>query len=259
MAILELDEVRLHYELSGTPDNPVLVLSNSLGADLSMWFPQVAELSRHFHLLRYDTRGHGGSSTPSGPYSIAQLANDLLDLLDHLDIERASICGISMGGMVSLWMGIHAADRVDRLILANTAAHIGTLESWNTRIATVEAQGLEPVVPAILERWYTPAFRTASPEVVEHTRAMIAATSVPGYVACCAAVRDADFRHEANAVHAPALVLSGAYDQVTTPADGHFLQSQMAHANYRQLTAAHLSNQEAAEQFNAAVLHFLQN
>lgn len=257
MAFVELDDVRLHYELSGQSGAPVLVLSNSLGTDLSMWAPQLSDFLRHFQLLRYDGRGHGQSSTPVGPYNIGQLGADVIALLDYLHIDRASFCGISMGGMVAQWLGLYAADRISRLVLANTAAKIGTFESWNTRIEFVRSQGIEAVIPAILERWYTPEFSALTPEMIEQTRAMLASTSVAGYIACCAAVRDADYRTAVSNISIPALILCGTYDSVTPPVDGHFLQQHIPGSKYLELKAAHLSSVEAASDFNSAVLQFL--
>ncbi|MHB1022936.1 MAG: 3-oxoadipate enol-lactonase [Acidobacteriaceae bacterium] len=258
MALLQLDEVQLHYELRGQADNPVLVLSNSLGTNLTMWAPQLPELAQHFQLLRYDGRGHGKSSVPPGPYCMDQLGSDVVALLDHLNIDRASFCGISMGGMVGQWLGVHAANRIHKLVLANTAAKIGTLEGWNERIETVRAHGLESVIPATLERWFTPAFRMHSPEIIEQTRQMLTSMNVEGYIASCAAVRDMDSRKVVSKIHASVLVISGTYDNITPLADGHFLAEHIPGAQFTELKAAHLSCVEAASDFNSAVSQFLQ-
>jgi len=256
MAFVELDDLRIHYELDGADNLPVLVFSNSLGVNLAMWEPQVQALSPHFRLLRYDTRGHGRSSVPPGPYTIAQLGADVLHLLDALDIQQASFCGLSLGGVTGQWLGIHAPNRIHKLILADTAAKIGNEEGWNTRIATVSQEGLDSIIPATLERWFTPAFRTAQPQTVANTSAMLRATDPQGYAGCCAAIRDADFRSSIRDIRTPTLVITGTRDPVTPPDDGHFLAENIAGAGYVELPAAHLSNTEAAAAFNAAILEF---
>jgi len=262
MTFAELDSVRIRYELTGDPALPVLVLSHSLGADLTMWEPQLPALAPHLRLLRYDTRGHGQSSIPDGAYTVVDLGGDLLGLLDALDISRASFCGLSMGGVIGQWLGIHAPDRIDKLILADTAAKIGTSETWNARIEMVEREGLEPVIPGTLERWFTASFRAAQPETVARISAILYATVAKGYTACCAALRDADFRGEfqdndVRRIKASTLILTGRQDPVTTTADGKFLADAITDSTYVELAAAHLSNVEAADAFNAALLSFL--
>lgn len=247
----------LHYSLSGQPQAPVLVLAHSLGVSLDMWQPQIDALSPHFHLLRYDVRGHGASGIPTAPATVEQIGRDLLGLLDHLGIERIHFCGLSMGGSIGQWLGVNAPSRLRRLVLANTAAKIGSPETWNPRIALVEREGLAPVIPGTLERWFTPAFHAAHPEVIASTRSQLEATAVSGYTACCAAVRDADFRATATSISVPTLVLTGTHDPVTPPADARWLADQIPHARYLELPAAHLSSVEASESFNQALLAFL--
>lgn len=253
MAFAELDDVRIHYELSGDAGLPTLVLSHSLGASLAMWEAQASALRSHFRLLRYDTRGHGRSSIPPGPYTIADLGQDVLHLLDCLEIEQASFCGLSMGGSTGQWLAINAPKRLHKLILANTAAKIGAGEIWNARIETVLKDGLDSIIPATLGRWFTPSFHTAHPDTVAATAAMLSATDVQGYAACCAAIRDADFRATFQTITTPTLVIAGTHDPVTTPDDGKFLAENIAGARHVELPAAHLSNVEAANEFNAAV------
>jgi len=249
----------MHYAVSGDRSLPVLVFSNSLGASLAMWEPQIQALGSNFRLLRYDTRGHGQSNATEGGHSIADLGRDVLRLLDTLEIERASFCGLSMGGLVGQWLGVHAPDRLHKLVLANTAAKIGAPEVWNARIALVLREGLDPVIPGTLERWFTPAFHAAHPEIVAATAAMLKTTDVPAYAACCAAIRDADFRCSIQAISTPALVVAGTHDPVTPPSDGRFLAENIPGASYVELSAAHLSNVEAAPGFNAALVEFLRD
>jgi len=257
MSFVELQAGRVHYRWDGSAGAPVLVLSNSLGATLSMWDPQVAALSRRFRVLRYDTRGHGLSAAPEGPYTIDALGGDVLELLDALRIDRPNFCGLSMGGLIGLWLGIHAAGRLDRLVVCNTAARVGTADAWNNRMATVRSGGMKAVAPALMERWFTAAFRTSAPAVVESTQKMVLQAPVDGYVACCEAIRDADLREQVAEVKARTLVIAGASDPVTPPADGQFLAAQIPGARYVELEAAHLSNIEAAAQFSGALLQFL--
>jgi len=257
VAFVDFEGIRLHYHLSGENSLPALVLSNSLGADLSMWQRQLAALAPRFRILRYDTRGHGQSLASGDSFTIEDLSRDVLRLLDALDMERASFCGISMGGAVGQWLGIHAGGRLERLVLANTAAKIGVAEVWDARIDLVLRQGLTPVIPGTLERWFTPAFHAAHPDVIRATAAMIENTNVPAYAACCAALRDADFRPELARIATPTLVIAGSLDPVTTPEDGRLLADTIPGSHYVQLPAAHLSNIEADDGFNAALLDFL--
>jgi 3-oxoadipate enol-lactonase len=257
MAFAEMDGVCIHYELSGDASKPLLVLSHSLGVAMAMWEPQMEVLGSHFRLLRYDTRGHGGSSIPAGSYSIREMGEDVLRLMDLLGIQTASFCGISMGGAIGQWLGIHASNRLERLVLANTAAKIGSAEGWDGRIATVLAQGLSPIIEGTLERWFTAAFREAHPGVVEATRAMLRATDAAGYAGCCAAIRDADFRGEPGAISVPTLIVCGTHDQVTTVDDGRIMAGQISGSKLVELAAAHLSNIEAASEFNLELLQFL--
>ena len=150
MPMLDTGKGKLHYQLEGDSEAPVLVLSNSLGTTLDMWSPQMPALLEHFRVLRYDTRGHGQSEVTPGPYTIAQLGADVVSLIDHLKITRAHFCGLSMGGMTGMWLGIHAADRIDKLVLCNTSAAIGVPEMWNTRIAQVRQDGMQSVIPLSL-------------------------------------------------------------------------------------------------------------
>src|SRR5713101_360975 len=162
MPIVKSGEARIHYALEGQNGTPALLFSNSLGTNYSMWDPQVPELRKKFRVLRYDTRGHGQSSLTPGPYSIKQLGKDVVALLDALDLDRVHFCGLSMGGMIGMWLGVNAGERLNRLVLCNTAARIGTAEVWNARIENVRQAGMKAITPAVLERWFTPQFRAGS-------------------------------------------------------------------------------------------------
>lgn len=256
MPFADLGDLRIRYELTGSA-GPVLVFSNSLGTDYSMWDPQMAHLSRHFRILRYDTRGHGGSSATPGDYTIEQLGGDALALLDSLDLDRVDFCGLSMGGTTGMWLGIHAPERFDRLVLCNTAAKIGSPETWNARIATVRRDGMKPVAAAVIERWFTPEFRAKHPEQVAPAQRMLENSPPDGYASCCAAIRDADLRDLVSRIQSRTLVIYGAKDPVANAADAQFLVSQIAGSRSAELNASHLSNVEQADAFTEAVSSFL--
>jgi 3-oxoadipate enol-lactonase len=254
---LEARGLRIHYELTGPPQAPVVVFSNSLGADLSMWDPQVPALAVDYRVLRYDTRGHGQTAVTDGPYAIPQLAGDVLGLLDGLGIARVHFCGLSMGGLIGMWLGSQTPARLERLVLCNTGAVIGTAERWNGRIQEVRDQGMPGLAPSVLERWFTPGFRERSPEVVARTRAMVEGAPAAGYIACAAAIRDADLRAALPSIRAATMVVSGRWDPATPPSDGQAIARAVPGARYLELDSSHLSNVEAAADFTAALLGFL--
>jgi 3-oxoadipate enol-lactonase len=256
MPFVDVGELRTHYALTGDSE-PVLVLSNSLGTDLSMWDPQMAELQRRFRILRYDTRGHGQSSVTPGNYSIEQLGRDVLGLLDSLRLDRVHFCGLSMGGMIGIWLGVHAPSRLHRLVLSNTAARIGTKEMWNARIATLRKDGMKSVAAAVIERWFTPGFRASSAEKVAQAQRMLDKSPPEGYAACCAAIRDMDQREAVAEIKAPTLVIYGGNDPVTPASEAHFPTERIGGAVEVELAAAHLSNVEQAAAFTEAVRDFL--
>jgi len=222
-----------------------------------MWNAQVPDFSRRYRLLRYDTRGQGESSLPTGPHNLSGLAGDVLDLLDYLTIPVASFCGLSLGGMTGLWLGQHAPKRIRKVIACSVAAKIGTQETWDARIELVRREGMAAVVPGILERWFTPAFHASSPQTVEAMRRTLESVPVDGYVAGCAAVRDADLREGLSAVSVPPLVINGASDPITPPEDGRAVAAQIPKARYLELAGAHLFNMESTAEFAAQVLGFL--
>jgi len=254
---LDIAGDKFNYRVDGPPDAPVLVLSNSLGTSLSMWDAQMPALAVRFRVLRYDTRGHGASTVTPGPYTIGELGRDVLMLLDALKIHRAHFCGLSMGGMIGMWLGAHAPDRIGRLVLANSAPKIGTPEMWNQRIDNVRMGGMEAIVDTLLERWFTAGFRARAPEPVARICAMLTAMPADGYMACCAAVRDMDQRDAIAGIRHPTLVIAGTHDTVTPPAEERATAERIRGARYVELDAAHLSNVEAADRFTAEVVGFL--
>lgn len=260
MPAVRLADGDLNYLLEGPAGAPVLVLSNSLGTDLHMWDAQIEAFTQHFQVLRYDTRGHGASLVTDGPYSIEQSGRDVLALLDALGIAKAHFCGLSMGGLIGQWLGINAPERIERLVLCNTAAKIGTPEVWNPRIETVlagGAQAMRDLRDASISRWFTADFAEANPDKVEPIVGMLAQTSPEGYAANCAAVRDADYREQLGSIVAPTLIVCGSGDPVTTPEHGRFMQERIAGAELVEFHAAHLSNVQAVDDFGQRVLDFL--
>jgi len=253
----DIEADKFNCRVDGPADAPVLVLSNSLGTDLSMWDAQMPALAVRFRVLRYDTRGHGASPVTPGPYTIGELGRDVLRLFDALKIRRAHFCGLSMGGMIGMWLGAHAPDRIGRIVLANTAPKIGTPQMWNQRIDTVRNGGMEAIVDTLLERWFTAGFRARAPEPVARICAMLKATPVDGYIACCAAVRDMDQRETIAGIRHPTLVIAGTHDAVTPPAEGRATAERIRGARYVELDAAHLSNVEAADRFTAEIVGFI--
>ena len=257
MPIAHINGTSIHYRSDGARHLPCLVLSNSLGTDLGMWQAQVAALSARYHLLRYDTRGHGVSASPSGPYCIAQLGGDVVALLDHLDIERAHFCGLSMGGVTGQWLGVHAAQRLNKLVLANTAARVGSADGWQARAAAVRAQGLDAIADSAASRWFTPEFTARQPATVAAMTAVLRAQNAEGYAACCDALAGADMRGAIHAVAAPTLIIAGELDPVTTGADALVLRDAIPNARAAVLPASHISNVEAPALFTDALLAFL--
>ncbi|MFJ4289535.1 3-oxoadipate enol-lactonase [Cupriavidus sp. NPDC089707] len=257
MSIATRDGLRLHYELQGPAGAPVLVMSNSLGTNLSMWDPQMPALLERFRVLRYDTRGHGASGVPAAPFGMAELGADVLAVMDHAGVGRAHFCGLSMGGMTGVWLARHHPGRFGRFVLANTAALIGPPSGWNTRIERVQAEGMAAIAEGVLARWFTPAALAGDPARLAPVLSMLASTDADGYIANCAAVRDADLRGLLAGIDARVLVIAGVQDAATTPEQGRELANGIANADYLALNAAHLSNWELPAAFSDAVINFV--
>jgi len=211
--------MRPHHVEDGPSGAPLLVLGPSLGSNLSMWDAQAADLADAFRVVRYDHRGHGGSPAPPGPYEIADLGRDVLELLDALGVERAHLGGLSLGGMVAMWIAIHAPERVDRLVLCCTSAKLGPPEMWQDRVRTIREQGLAAVAPPVVARWITSAGHAADPERTRRLEAMLASNDPAGYAECCGAIERMDLTGDLPTITAPALVIGGAQDLSTPPAE----------------------------------------
>jgi 3-oxoadipate enol-lactonase len=222
-----------------------------------MWEAQVPPFTQHFRVLRYDSRGHGASTFGAGDWTIGNLGRDVVSLLDHLEIGTASFCGLSVGGLVGQWLALNAAKRLSNVVLCNTAARIGNDEAWNARIDAVNKGGIPSISKAILERWFTAAFHDREPGTVDRFRKILEATPPGGYVATCAAIRDADLRAEVSRIHAKVLVVAGAQDKATPPEGGRYLAERIVGSKYVELDTAHLSNVELPQRFSEEVLKFL--
>jgi 3-oxoadipate enol-lactonase/4-carboxymuconolactone decarboxylase len=220
----EASTVELHHVLEGPEDAPVLVMANSLGTTLHMWDEQASALRDRFRVLRYDHRGHGGSPVPPGPYAIEDLGRDALALLDALGVERFSWCGLSIGGMVGMWLASEAPERVESLVLCCTSALLGPRELWDERIRVAREEGMDALMESVVARWFTPDFFSREPEKVEKASRMLRETNPEGYAGCCAAIREMDLRERLGGIRAPTLVLSAAEDPATSPEHGELIR-----------------------------------
>jgi 3-oxoadipate enol-lactonase len=261
MPIARSNQTDIFYTTDGDSRLPSLVFSNSLGTDHTMWQAQAEALSPFFHVIRYDTRGHGASVNRTGtgaqPCSMADLGADVIAVLDALGVAKAHFCGLSMGGVTGQWLGLHAPDRIDQLVIANTAAKVGSSDGWLSRAASVRADGLDVVADGAAARWFTPAFIDRHPLPVANLVAGLRNGDADGYASCCEALAGADFREEVHAIPNKTLIIAGQHDPVTTIADAEFLQQSIAGARIVSLPASHISNIEAAAAFTQALLDFL--
>ncbi|SCX45825.1 3-oxoadipate enol-lactonase [Klenkia marina] len=250
--------IDVHHEVTGPEGAPVVVLSNSLGATLEMWDPQVAALAERFRVVRYDTRGHGRSPAAQGDSTIDDLADDVLALLDRLRIGRAHVVGLSIGGMTGLRLAARNPERVDRLVVLCSSAHPGNPDAWRDRAATARSQGTGALAEAVVGRWFTPAFAEAHPDLVARMRETIAACDDEGYAGCCAAVGALDLRDQLDAITAPTLVISGADDPALPPEHQGAIAAGIRGAALLTLSpAAHIANVEQPEHVTAALLAHL--
>jgi 3-oxoadipate enol-lactonase len=255
--IVESNGARISYSVEGPAARPVLLFINSIGTTRDLWSPQVPALVGTYRIIRYDARGHGTSAVPAGNYSIEQLARDAIAILDAEDVKQAHVCGISLGGITAMWLGVHAPDRVSSLILANTAARIGSVESWTDRIALVQDRGMRAVAELAMKNWFTPDFHQRRPDVVASFKTIVESCPATGYLGCCAALRDEDLRDAISSITCPVLVVAGQTDVPTPPEALAFIHQQIKGSKMLTLDAAHLSNVEQADAFTSAVMGFL--
>jgi 3-oxoadipate enol-lactonase len=251
------DGAKLNVQVDGREGAPVLMFSNSLGTNLHMWDEQTAALGDRFHIIRYDRRGHGKSDAPKGPYTMERLGLDVLSILNALKIDKINWCGLSMGGMVGQWLGVNAPQRINKLILSNTSACYVDKAPWNDRIKTVREKGLASMVDGNMLRWFTPGFVASAPKAIAKMKEMFVATPPEGYIACCEAIRDMDFRDSNPKISVPTLVIVGAHDPATTPAVGEALCKSIPGAQMVTLDASHISNVEQPRAYTDAVVKFI--
>jgi 3-oxoadipate enol-lactonase len=247
----------ISYDVHGAADAPALLFINSIGTARALWDRQRRVFESSHRVIQYDARGHGQSSVPPGPYTIAQLAQDAVAILDAERIASADVCGISLGGITALWLGVHAPERVRSLVLANTGARIGTIESWTARITLVYDGGMKAVADVAIPMWFTEEYRQREAATVQQFRAMVESCPVEGYLGCAAALRDEDLRDAVASVRCAVLSIAGASDRATAPELLHFVQKQLPRSRLVTLPCAHLSNVEQAAAFNAALSTFL--
>jgi len=251
--------IALHHEISGSPDTPAVVLLTSLGSTLAMWERQVPELAEHFLVVRCDTRGHGESPVPPGPYVIDDLVDDVVALLDNLGIQRAHVAGLSLGGMVALRLAAREAQRVSRLAVLCSSAHATPSEAWAERAATVRAKGTDAIVDMVVARWLTESRRAADPQTTDYLRKMVAQTPADGYAACCDAIRDMDLRDDLAGIGAPTLVIAAADDPSLPPAHQQVIADGIPGSQLIEIAnCAHLAAVDQPEAVTEALLaHFL--
>lgn len=252
------DGVRIAHRIDGTADLPALVLANSIATTLHMWDGQIAELSQHFRVIRYDYRGHGGSDVPTGAYSDGRLGRDVLELMNHLGIERTHFMGLSLGGFVGQWLAIHAPQRIDRLVLANTASHLGPADYFDTAIRKVlAAPDMKETAEGFLHNWFPSAMIEANGPILQKFRRDLLDISHQGLAGLFAAVRDADLRRTITLIESPTLVIGGKFDTVTSYAMSEAIAAGIPGARLRSFPAVHLTNVEFPKEFVEEVLAFL--
>jgi 3-oxoadipate enol-lactonase len=257
MPMIEADGCHLNVSVDGRQDAPALMLSNSLGCTLEMWEPQMRAFTEHFRVIRYDRRGHGKSDVPPPPYSMEIFGRDVLAVLDHLGIAKTHWCGLSMGGMVGQWLGANAPQRFDRIVLANTSCYYPDPSNWHARIKAVREGGLAAVADAVIAGWLTEGFRAREPQTAARMKAMLLASPVEGYIACCEALSTLDQRALLPKITSPTLVIAGRQDKSTPVEAGEVIRDGIPGAQMTLLDAAHISNVEQADAFTKAVLTFV--
>ncbi len=256
MAYLDLGTHKIHYRIDGTEGKPWLTFCNSLGTNMHMWDPQVEALSAHFQILRYDRRGHGKSGVAPGEYTIAELGKDVLALWDALGVKQSHFCGLSIGSMTGMWLGINASSRLNRLALCCIGPKIIIEDDWETRIKAVQDLGLPAMVDDAMDRWFSNRFQANSPETIEKIRGMYLATSLEGFVGCLHALRQADFTSDIGKITVPTLVIAGKDDPVCEVADLKKMADTVQQCSFTAIEGRHICNLESAKAFNDALLAF---
>lgn len=259
MPFADVNGTTLHYRFDGPGQGPVVMLSNALAADLTMWEFQVPALAgAGFRILRYDTRGHGQSAVPEDPYAMEMLTADAVGLMDALGLEKVHFCGLSMGGMIGQMLGSQHEERLRTLTLCSTAAYMTPRKMWDERIETVRKSGMSVVVDATIDRWFTKAGQTGLASSIEQVRRVILNTPVQGFCGCCAAIRDMDQRETIRSVSTPTLVMVGEHDSGTPVSAAEYIHRRITGSTLTIISdAAHFAHMERSDIFNQALLEFI--
>jgi len=258
MPVIDSNGCPIDVEVTGPADAPVLMLSSSLGTTRQMWEPQMAAFAGRYRVVRYDRRGHGNSGVPKGPYSMELLARDAIAVMDGLGLQKVNWLGLSMGGMEGMWLGAHAPERIEKLILSNTSTYYPDKTPWNTRIETVVKGGsVAAIADTVINAWLTQDFQRRNPDETARMKAMMISTPVEGYISCCAAVRDMDHREIIKSITAPTLIIAGSKDMATNVEAAEFIRDRIKGSKLAIVDGAHISNVEQAEDYARHVLEFL--
>lgn len=257
MPMIESNGAKFNVEVTGDEGKPALMLSNSLGTNFHMWDDQMAEWSKHFRIIRYDRRGHGGSDVTPGPYTMEQLGKDVIGILDALKVQKTNWCGVSMGGMVGQWLGANAPERFIKMVYSFNTSYYADKAPWNDRIKLVQEKGLAHIAGGNMERWFTGPFREKNPETMARMTKMFTDTKLEGYTACGAAVRDMDHRALLPKIKVPVLIIAGKEDKACTIEAAEFMKSQIPTAKLHVMNTAHIGNVELADEYTKVVLDFL--
>ncbi|WP_028777105.1 3-oxoadipate enol-lactonase [Shimazuella kribbensis] len=254
------DGIQIAYQFDGEVDAPVLMLANSIGTTYHMWDGQIAELTKHFRVLRYDFRGHGSSDVPSGAYSIDRMGRDVIELLDSLQIDRVHFLGLSLGGAVAQWLAIHNPERIDKLILSNSSSYLGPADQWDYMINSVlNAEDLSWLADMFIGNWFPKHMLEKESGIISSFRNMVLNTDPTGFAGTFAAIRDLDLRRTAALITSPTLVIAGEHDTVTLPSHGELIAATVPNAKFVLLPSVHLSNVELSDDFLKIVIEFLQS
>jgi 3-oxoadipate enol-lactonase len=248
---------RIAYTIAGRPWRPSLILTHSLGSDHNMWEPQVQALKDQYFIVSIDNIGHGESDVPPGDYTVADMAAAVVAVADTAELERFHYCGLSVGGITGLWLGVDHSDRLLSLTLCNTAAKIGSAELWDERIQLARTKGMSALVDGVIARWFSTDFADREPQRFANARTTLLATDPDGYAGVCAALRDADLREMVASITLPTLVIGGTGDQATPIEQARWLHDQIGGSRLVELEAAHLSNLDRETEFTAALDQFL--
>jgi 3-oxoadipate enol-lactonase len=252
------DDCRIAYQIDGDNDKPVLVLSNSIATNFHMWDAQIPTLGKLFRIIRFDTRGDGASDNPSGDYSIDRMGLDVIELLDYLHIEKVHFCGLSLGGFIGQWLGIHASDRINKLILSNTSSYLGPSSYFNNNIRSLrEHPNMKGFADMFIKNWFPEKMITENDSIVSVFRDMVLNTNPQGLAGEFAAVRDADMRKTISLIPVSTLIIAGKYDLVTKPEDSQRMAATIPDSKLIILPAVHISNVLCQNDFEKSVIAFL--